>query len=249
MGRIDVFVVYVLCFAADSVQQRLFALFKLRLVAAFDSLAQSKIGVARKFRVYRQVNKPSVVRRQLHRELNAVARALLCCGVFFVLGGREDFRENASELDFAENTARFYVREHLFEVADSHREVLHFAETLVNLLEPLTDEREAVVQLFFKTLVELFVNGIAHFLKLTVVVRLNVVEPLFNGFANTLKLAAVRRCKALQTVFEHSAHRAYGILRLRAQLLPQLALLTGDIRAYLPRKILFVDAFIILNQN
>ena len=115
MRRVDVLVVNVLGFIADSAEQRLFADLDLRLVAAFNGIAESKVCVARELRVDRQVDESALVSRQLNGELDAVARALLCRGILLVLGGREDFRENASELDFAENTPGFDVREYLFE--------------------------------------------------------------------------------------------------------------------------------------
>ena len=249
MRRVDVLVVNVLGFIADSAEQSLLADLDLRLVAAFNGIAESKVCVARELRVDRQVDESALVRRQLDSEFNAVARALLCRGILLVLGGREDFRENASELDFAENTPRFDVREYLFEVADAHREVLHLAQALVNLLEPLTDERKAVAELLVEALVELFVDRAAHFVELTGVVSLNIVEPLFHGIADRVKAAAVLSRKALKPLLKHTAHRADGVLGLRGQLLPQLALLPRDIRADLPREILFVDLIFIRYKN
>ena len=89
--RIDIFAADVLCLVFDRGGKRFRGEIDLFLIAVLNSVAQSRVGIAREFRVNRKVDKAVVLGGKLDRELYHILRAFFSRDVFIVLLWGEDF--------------------------------------------------------------------------------------------------------------------------------------------------------------
>ncbi len=104
------------------------------------------------------------------------------------LFGTQHLLEQGSELHFTPRPAHFDVRQHLLEVADSLRKRLHFAQALVDLLEPFADEPERFAEALLEGSLELLIHRRSHLLELRRVVVLDRLETPIHSRPNTLEL-------------------------------------------------------------
>ena len=104
------------------------------------------------------------------RKLEGVLDGLLGCrldaGVPDVLLGREHLLELLAELELADDAARFDVGENPLQIADAGGELLHLAQTLLDLAEVGRDLAEGFGEARLQRGVQLFVDGDAHLLEL-----------------------------------------------------------------------------------
>ena len=107
--------------------------------------------------------------------------------------GRKDILQNRAELHLAEKTARFDVRKHLFQVPNSSRKRLHFAQALVYLLKPFAHHFKRLSKTRFQRFFKAFVDRFAHLLKLCGVVLLHRGQPVFDRRADARKLLFILR--------------------------------------------------------
>ena len=76
---------------------------------------------------------------------------------------------------------------YLLEVSDAGSQRLHFAQTLVHLLEPVGDELERRAQPLLERRVQFFVDGRPDVLELLRVVAAQKLQPLLDGRPHGLK--------------------------------------------------------------
>ena len=79
----------------------------------------------------------------------------------------------------------------MLEVAHALRQCLHFAQTFVHLLKPVSDLLEALAQTRFKRGLQLFVDRGAHLVELFLVALLQGSQPLLDHLANLAQAAFV----------------------------------------------------------
>ena len=120
---------------------------------------------------------PGLAPRQLDRELDALLRAGRA-DVFRKLIWREDLIEQRSELHFSPGAAGLDVGEDALEVAHAGRKALHFAQTLVDLLQAVADQLEGLPESRFERALEFFIHGLAHLLEPLLIVRANRLQLL-----------------------------------------------------------------------
>ena len=82
---------------------------------------------------------------------------------------------------------RLDVGEHSLQVTDAGRELLHLAEILVHLLEPIAHELQRLPEAFLQRALELLVDRLAHLIELELVVLLEAIEPLLQRLAKLVE--------------------------------------------------------------
>ncbi len=113
---------------------------------------------------------------------------------------REDLGEKIFQLHFAPCAARSDIAEHALEIAHAGREILHFAEAFVNLLQPLTHQTEGLAKARFERGLQFFVNRLAHLFELRRVIGLHGEQALIDHSANGFELSASWRSAAIRRV-------------------------------------------------
>ena len=122
--------------------------------------------------------------RHFDRELDPGGGAGDGDGVFQVLLGGEDFREEGGKLHLPEDPAGLDVAEDLFQVPDPGRQRLHLAEALVNLFQLAADRLKGLADPALEGGLELLVDRAADFFEALAGVRLHLPE----GPAHLLRL-------------------------------------------------------------
>ena len=123
-----------------------------------------------------------------------------------MLGGQHLF-EQRLELHFAEDAARLDVGQHALQVADAHRQRLHFAEPLVDLVQPVGHLLEALAEARFERALQLLVDRPAHLVELGRVRLLQLRELRFHRRAHFRQPPSIRFAQPLQLGVERVGQR------------------------------------------
>src|SRR5207248_11622206 len=99
--------------------------------------------------------------RKADGEFDALARGR-SAHVALVLFRREHLRKQVFELHLAPCSSSRHVAQNALEIADSGGEVLHFAESFMNLLEALAHEAERLTEAGLKRGLELLIDRLPH---------------------------------------------------------------------------------------
>ena len=188
--RVDVLIVNVLGKGKDTAAEHLGGLLHLGFVPGVIGLHQGFIGVPGEFGVNGQVYPGAVLGGELHRVFHRVLAALFGDHVGLVLLRGQDFLQNGSQLDFSQNAPGLYVGQNLFQVSHPGGQVLHFAQALVYLFQPLAHQLEGLAHPLVQGFLELFVHQAPHVVQLLVVVLLQAFQPGFHGLAHGVQLFA-----------------------------------------------------------
>ena len=91
------------------------------------------VGIAGELGVNGQPDRTALP-RQLDRKFHAVGAAGHRSHIFLILAGGQDLLKDRAKLYLAQYAAGLYPGKHLLEAADIGGEVLHLAQTLIDLL-------------------------------------------------------------------------------------------------------------------
>ncbi len=171
------------------------------------------VRIPREFRVDGKPDRFTAFDGQLDRELHALRAARLRGNVLGVLVGRENVPQNRTELDFAQDAARFHIREHTLEIAHPRGDVLHVAKTAIHRLELAAHLLERCAQTVVEGRGELLVHGRANRLELSLVVASNGSELCVDRFTHLVQALLDRRAVLLE-ILRDLATRLVGLLEL-----------------------------------
>ena len=79
---------------------------------------------------------------QIDRKFDAIRTVLLRLDILRVLLGGQNLFQQIAQLNLAPRAARLHIRQNFFQIADANRQRLHFAQTFMNLFEPVTNQFE-----------------------------------------------------------------------------------------------------------
>ena len=161
-------------FGFDNAFQIFGGFFHSRRIAKLIGIHQLGVGIAREFGVDWQPDRSLVIARQLDREFHTFVSGRFGSDVFLVLLRCQNLFEDRAKLYFTENTTRFDVGEDLLEITHPGCQILHLAETLVDLFEPLADQLEGLTDAFLQRLLEFFIDGLPHLFELLLVVLIEL---------------------------------------------------------------------------
>ncbi len=176
-------------------------------LGAFEFAARLFIGVHqplvvfdRELGVDRQVKGAVVAApaRHLDAELNPFRGIGAHRHVRIVLVGREALFQDIRQLNFPEIAAGFDVGEHFFQVSHAIGQRLHFAQALVDQIEPFADQFEGFVEALLHGFPQFFIHHLTHFIEFFPIVRLNILEPAVHCLTDFLQLPAEALLKPLQ---------------------------------------------------
>ena len=110
----------------------------------------------------------------------------------------EDLFEQAGQLRFAKDAARFHVGQQVLEVAHALRQRVHFTQAAMHLLQPFGHLPEALAQALLQRGLQFFIDGAAHFVQFFGVALLQTGQLLLQGAAHFLQAAGVVFAQRLQ---------------------------------------------------
>ena len=188
-------------------------------VGALLRIEQALVVLVRKLGVDRQPQRIAFCSAagQPDCEVHRVTAAWPRCNLCSVLVDGEHLLQQGPELRLAEDAARLHVSEQVLEVAHALRQRLHFTQSLVYLLEPVGHLLEAFAETRLQGALQLFVDGLAHLVKLGGVALLKLRKLRFHRRPHLGQTARVRLRQALQLGVERVRQR----LLQHCQLLPE----------------------------
>ena len=181
-------------------------------VARLLGVEQMLVRITREFGVDRQQYGIALVYRQLDGKLNALRGAGLGGDVFQILIGRENVRQDRTQLHLAQNAARLDVAQHALKVAHASGDRLHVAQPLVHSLELVAHLLKRCRQTIVERAGELLVHRRAHLIELRVVV-----------LADGAQLGIDRLAHLVQAMLDAFAVGAKLLGRLAAQVVHAVA--------------------------
>ena len=129
--------------------------------------------------------------RKLDRVLDDLSGRGVRFHVLLVLRRREHLLEQRSELNLAPTAACLHVGKDFLKIPDTNGEVLHLAESAVDLLKTIGNLLEGFPKALLQGPLELLVNGAAHLLEAEGVVITELFELSLHGGADALELRVV----------------------------------------------------------
>lgn len=119
-----------------------------------------------------------------------------------VLLRRQNFLQNCPQLYFSQNAAGLDVGQHLFQVAYAHRQRLHFAKPLIDLLQPAADQLKGLSDLLVQGLCQFLVDGGLDLCQTVLLLCLHAVQICCNGRANLLHALCIGAFQISHTTFK-----------------------------------------------
>ena len=107
-------------------------------VGVFLGFHQTLVILDRKFRIDRKPYDFLLIlssTRKLDRKLDPLS-SIFGGHIGFILVAGEDLFEHRPQLNLSPRSARFHIREHLFEVTHADGQGLHFTQALIDLFQP-----------------------------------------------------------------------------------------------------------------
>ena len=158
-------------------------------VGALDRALQALPVVERELGVDRQPARRAVVAApgKLDGEFHRLPGTRTRDDVLRVLAGRQHVGEQRTELHLAPCAARLDVGQYALQVADTRGERLHFAKSLVDLLEALGHLLERCTEPLLERRLQLLIHGRAHLLELLRVIGTQQVEALLERPAKRIE--------------------------------------------------------------
>ena len=160
-----------------------------RLITGIIGVPEGSVAIPREFGIDGKPNKAAILRRKFDSVFHHIAAAGNRCHIFAVLLRGKDVLQDGAKLHFPQNSTGFHIAEDLFEVADALGQRLHFTQTAVNLFQPVIHQAEGFGHAVIEGFLQLFIDGLAHFVQLGIIILANGGKLAFHGRTYILQRA------------------------------------------------------------
>ena len=242
VGYLDVLVMDILCLSAQDIIQRLAHRVDSGSIAALLRCLQVGVGIAGELGVNGQPDRAALP-RQLDRKFHAVGAAGHRSHIFLILAGGQNLLKDRAKLYLTQYAAGLDPGKHLLEAADIGGEVLHLAQTLIDLLQLGADRLKGVIDPLLQRVLQLFFDRTAYLIQLFVVVGADRVQTLHQRAAHTVHPGRIGVLKIFQPRFHHRQLGQQGIVR------GLLAGGPGSVNGFQPRRAGGGVLALVLGQN
>ena len=170
-------------------------------IAGCLRILQVGVGITGELGVDRQPDTAAVGTRHFDSVLHPLGAAGDGGHIGVVLLWGQNFFQNGSQLDLAQDAAGLDARQHLFQAAHIGGKALHLTQALVHLFQLGVDRLEALGHPLLQGILQLFVHRAADLVQLLGILCLQGGHAFGQRFAHFFQLAGVGSFQPLQALF------------------------------------------------